>query len=85
MNRRKEEIEEAYQIQVRAGLRGAAQYGAVGAGLATIGHYSWPAFRCVILPYTCCTGALTYWHTILCRVTCRRQTLPLKVWLVTIG
>ncbi len=45
--RRKDEIEKAYQVQVAAGLRGAAQFGAVGLGLAAIGHYSWPAFRCV--------------------------------------
>ncbi|RDX53120.1 hypothetical protein OH76DRAFT_70520 [Lentinus brumalis] len=43
--RRKDEIEKAYQVQVAAGLRGAAQFGAVGLGLAAIGHYSWPAFR----------------------------------------
>ena len=46
-SRRKEEVERAYQIQVEAGLRGAAQYGAVGLGLAAVGHYAWPAFRCV--------------------------------------
>ena len=49
-DRRKEEVEKAYQIQVEAGLRGAAQYGAVGLGLAAIAHHSWPAFRCVRLP-----------------------------------
>ena len=47
--RRKEELEKAYQVQVQAGLRGAAQFGAVGLGLAAIGHYSWPSFRCVVV------------------------------------
>ena len=45
--RRKEEIERAYQIQVAAGLRGAAQFGAVGLGTAAIAHRYWPAFRCI--------------------------------------
>ncbi|KAI0751346.1 hypothetical protein C8Q80DRAFT_1098236 [Daedaleopsis nitida] len=55
---RRQDVEEAYRIQVRAGVRGFAQYGTVAAGLAAIGHHSWPAFR--------------------------RQTLPLKAWIVTI-
>ena len=45
--RRKEEIEKAYKIQAEAGIRGFAQFGAVGLGLAAIGHYTWPTFRCV--------------------------------------
>ncbi|KAI0829438.1 hypothetical protein BC628DRAFT_1417161 [Trametes gibbosa] len=53
MNRghRKEDVEKAYQIQAEAGAIGAAQYGAVGLGLAAIGHYSWPAFRRQTLPF----------------------------------
>ncbi|KAI9001185.1 hypothetical protein BD414DRAFT_473886 [Trametes punicea] len=49
--RRKEEVEKAYQIQAKAGVRGALQYGAVGTGLAAIGHYAWPAFRRQTLPF----------------------------------
>lgn len=47
MNRghRKEDVEKAYQIQSRAGAIGFAQYGAVGLGLASIGHHFWPSFR----------------------------------------
>lgn len=44
---RKEDVEKAYQIQSRAGAIGFAQYGAVGLGLASIGHHFWPSFRCV--------------------------------------
>ena len=60
-DRRKEEVEKAYQIQVEAGLRGAAQYGAVGLGLAAIAHHSWPAFRCVRLAATLPLVVLTCW------------------------
>ncbi|EJF62980.1 hypothetical protein DICSQDRAFT_103411 [Dichomitus squalens LYAD-421 SS1] len=49
--RRKEEIERAYQIQVAAGLRGAAQFGAVGLGTAAIAHHYWPTFRRQTLPF----------------------------------
>ncbi|KAH9853783.1 hypothetical protein C2E23DRAFT_776662 [Lenzites betulinus] len=53
MNRghRREDVEKAYEIQARAGAIGAAQYGAVGLGLAAIGHHSWPAFRRQTLPF----------------------------------
>ena len=47
--RRKEEVDRAYEIQARAAVRGAAQYGAVGLGLAAIGHYTWPSFKCVVV------------------------------------
>ena len=46
-DRRKDEIERAYQVQVAAGLRGAAQFGAGGLGVAAVAHRFWPAFRCV--------------------------------------
>ncbi|EMD40575.1 hypothetical protein CERSUDRAFT_111170 [Gelatoporia subvermispora B] len=42
---RREDVERAYGIQVRAAVYGAARWGAVGFGLAVLGHYSWPAFR----------------------------------------
>ncbi len=47
-NRRKDEIERAYQVQVTAGLRGAAQFGAGGLGAAAIAHRYWPGFRYVL-------------------------------------
>lgn len=43
--RRREEVDQAYRLQVKAGMVGAAQYGAFGLGLATITHHSWPFFR----------------------------------------
>lgn len=46
-NRRKDEIEKAYEVQVAAGLRGAAQFGAAGGGAAVLAHHYWPAFRYV--------------------------------------
>ncbi|KAH9894257.1 hypothetical protein C8Q73DRAFT_695049 [Cubamyces lactineus] len=49
--RRKEEVEKAYEIQAKAAVRGAAQYGAVGLGLAAIGHYTWPSFKRQTLPF----------------------------------
>ncbi|CDO74060.1 hypothetical protein BN946_scf185043.g110 [Trametes cinnabarina] len=49
--RRQEEVDRAYEVQAKAAIRGAAQYGAVGLGLAAIGHYSWPAFRRQTLPF----------------------------------
>ncbi|OJT13312.1 hypothetical protein TRAPUB_10078 [Trametes pubescens] len=48
---RKEDVEKAYQIQSRAGAIGFAQYGAVGLGLASIGHHFWPSFRRQTLPF----------------------------------
>ncbi|KAI0370287.1 hypothetical protein BV20DRAFT_966957 [Pilatotrama ljubarskyi] len=49
--RRKQEVEKAYEVQAKAAVRGAAQYGAVGLGLAAIAHHSWPAFRRQTLPF----------------------------------
>lgn len=43
--RRREEVDQAYELQARAAMIGAARYTAIGLGLATIGHYSWPLFR----------------------------------------
>ncbi|KAM5535632.1 hypothetical protein V8D89_010619 [Ganoderma adspersum] len=50
-NRRKDEIEKAYEVQVAAGLRGAAQFGAAGGGAAALAHHYWPAFRRQTLPF----------------------------------
>ncbi|KAI0334778.1 hypothetical protein GY45DRAFT_1317813 [Cubamyces sp. BRFM 1775] len=49
--RRKEEVDRAYEIQAKAAVRGAAQYGAIGLGLAAIAHYKWPSFRRQTLPF----------------------------------
>ncbi|KAJ3935526.1 MAG: hypothetical protein NXY57DRAFT_887718 [Lentinula lateritia] len=43
--RREEDVQKAYDIQVQAGLEGAARFTAVGVGLSIVAHYSWPAFR----------------------------------------
>ncbi|KJA30102.1 hypothetical protein HYPSUDRAFT_81720 [Hypholoma sublateritium FD-334 SS-4] len=44
-SQQKEAAEEAYQLQTRAGIEGAARTTAIGLGLAVIGHHLWPAFR----------------------------------------
>ncbi|KDQ64758.1 hypothetical protein JAAARDRAFT_118959 [Jaapia argillacea MUCL 33604] len=43
--RRREDVDKAYQLQVRAATIGAAQYTAVGAGSAMLAHRYWPLFR----------------------------------------
>ncbi|KAI1792924.1 hypothetical protein LXA43DRAFT_943277 [Ganoderma leucocontextum] len=50
-DRRKDEIERAYQVQVAAGLKGAAQFGSAGLGAAAVAHRYWPAFRRQTLPF----------------------------------
>ena len=44
---RKQNVERAYDVQMRAGLEGAARYTSIGVGLAILAHYTWPAFRYV--------------------------------------
>ncbi|KAI9510410.1 hypothetical protein F5148DRAFT_578092 [Russula earlei] len=44
-SRRRELVEEAYNLQVKAGLTGAAQYGAFGLGSTIFAHRAWPTFR----------------------------------------
>ena len=75
MNKR-EDVEKAYQLQLEAGVRGFAQWGAVGAGLAAIAHHQWPAFR-YVRPAHRSRGCYSGRN--------RRQTLPFKAWMVTIG
>ncbi|KAE9410262.1 hypothetical protein BT96DRAFT_931058 [Gymnopus androsaceus JB14] len=43
--RREEDVERAYNIQVKAGFKGAARSTAIGVGLSIVAHYTWPAFR----------------------------------------
>jgi len=44
-------IERAYNIQVKAGLEGAARSTAIGIGLCIVAHYTWPAFRRQRIPF----------------------------------
>lgn len=46
--RRKADVQQAYDVQVRAGMEGAARYTSIGLGLAILGHYTWPFFRYVV-------------------------------------
>ncbi|KAF8505536.1 hypothetical protein F5888DRAFT_1603929 [Russula emetica] len=43
-SRRRERVEEAYNLQVKAGLM-ATQYGSFGLGLAILAHRTWPTFQ----------------------------------------
>ncbi|KAI0786376.1 hypothetical protein C8Q75DRAFT_771524 [Abortiporus biennis] len=43
--RRKEDAQKAYDVQVRAGIQGAIRYTSIGLGMAILGHYTWPFFR----------------------------------------
>ncbi|KAI0269218.1 hypothetical protein BC834DRAFT_618094 [Gloeopeniophorella convolvens] len=43
--RRREMVDEAYNLQVKAGLVGGAQYGAFALGAALLAHRTWPGFR----------------------------------------
>ncbi|EJD01029.1 uncharacterized protein FOMMEDRAFT_110524 [Fomitiporia mediterranea MF3/22] len=43
--KRREEVDHAYNEVAKAASWGAVKYGTVGAALATIGHFTWPAFR----------------------------------------
>ncbi|KAJ3551857.1 hypothetical protein NM688_g4468 [Phlebia brevispora] len=42
---RRENVQKAYDVQVKAGLEGAARYTSIGVGLAILAHYTWPFFR----------------------------------------
>jgi hypothetical protein len=44
-SRRRELVEEAYNLQVKAGLMRAAQFGAFGLGSAILAHRTWPNFQ----------------------------------------
>ena len=43
--RRLENAQRAYDIQMQAGLVGAAKYTCLGLGLAILGHHTWPLFK----------------------------------------
>jgi len=44
-SRRRELVDEAYNLQVKAGMMGATQYGALGLGSVIFAHHTWPVFR----------------------------------------
>lgn len=48
--RRKADAERAYNVQALAGIHGGFMFLGGGAGLAIIGHHTWPLFRCSRLP-----------------------------------
>ncbi|KAH9844062.1 uncharacterized protein C8Q71DRAFT_696636 [Rhodofomes roseus] len=48
---RKQDVEQAYELQTKAGLEGAARATMLGTGLAVLGHYTWPTFRRQTLPF----------------------------------
>ncbi|KAI0254322.1 hypothetical protein BJV78DRAFT_1186955 [Lactifluus subvellereus] len=50
-SRRRELVDEAYNLQVKAGLMGAAKYGAFSLGSAILAQHTWPAFRRQTLPF----------------------------------
>ncbi|KAF8826559.1 hypothetical protein HHX47_DHR5000396 [Lentinula edodes] len=56
--RREEDVQKAYDIQVQAGLEGAARFTAVGVGLSIVAHYSWPAFRVKCVIPVCVAGVV---------------------------
>ncbi|KAL4081723.1 hypothetical protein V8B97DRAFT_1924790 [Scleroderma yunnanense] len=45
------EVDQAYAIQVAAGTKAAAGYGAFGLGAVTLAHHTWPFFRHQTLPF----------------------------------
>lgn len=72
--RRRQDADRAYAVQVKAGTEGALRYTALGIGLAIMGHYTWPAFRYESQVYR-------LWYMLI--VYSRRQTLALKGFLVS--
>jgi len=42
---KRQRVDAAHDLQIRAAITGGAKYTALGAGLVTIGHFGWPAFR----------------------------------------
>lgn len=51
--RRNASAQRAYEAQVRAGTEGLVKFTGLGVGLAILGHYTWPFFRCVALALSC--------------------------------
>lgn len=43
--RRRQEADQAYELQAKAAVIGAARFTGIGTGLVTFGHYTWPLFR----------------------------------------
>ncbi|KIJ19921.1 hypothetical protein PAXINDRAFT_166118 [Paxillus involutus ATCC 200175] len=49
--RRAKAVEQAYTLQVAEGSKAAAKSGALGLGVVTLAHYTWPFFRRQTLPF----------------------------------
>ncbi|PSR73618.1 hypothetical protein PHLCEN_2v10537 [Hermanssonia centrifuga] len=58
--RRREEVNRAYDVQVRAGTEGALRYTSIGIGLAILGHYTWPLFRVADVSLVTIWGLVSY-------------------------
>ncbi|KIK95141.1 hypothetical protein PAXRUDRAFT_827327 [Paxillus rubicundulus Ve08.2h10] len=50
-DRRAKAVEKAYTLQVAEGSKAAASSGALGVGVVTLAHYTWPFFRRQTLPF----------------------------------
>ena len=74
--RRKADADKAYEVQVRAGTEGALKFTGAGIGLAVLGHYTWPSFRCG-------EPGLVVTQTTHAAPFPRRQTLAFKGFLVS--
>ncbi|KAL0949608.1 hypothetical protein HGRIS_009654 [Hohenbuehelia grisea] len=62
----REELDRAHEIQTTAAMHGALRFTAVGIGLVTIAHYSWPLFRRQTLPFkTFLVSAFTMYGLVL--------------------
>ncbi|KAH7920263.1 hypothetical protein BV22DRAFT_1074203 [Leucogyrophana mollusca] len=49
--RLREDVDEAYSLQIRAATIGALRSGGFGLGVVTFAHYAWPLFRRQTLPF----------------------------------
>ncbi|KAH7903634.1 hypothetical protein BJ138DRAFT_1167825 [Hygrophoropsis aurantiaca] len=50
-SRLREDVDEAYALQIKAATKGALRSGAFGLGVVTFAHYTWPLFRRQTLPF----------------------------------
>jgi len=45
------DVDKAHELQIKAGIKGSAQYTGLGLGVVIIGHHTWPLFRLQTLPF----------------------------------
>ncbi|CAK5263078.1 unnamed protein product, partial [Mycena citricolor] len=60
-SRTRDDVEQAYTLQIKSGLQGAFRGLSTGLGLTIIAHYSWPWFRRQTFPFKgflVCTSTL---------------------------